>query len=109
MRRPTPKPPFSALPAAQGLYDPSFESDACGVAFVADLGGVPSHRIVSLALTCARILGTAVFQLQCLWIGLFLPRIDGILFSTSPPLMGVIASMLGASCEEYRLRIGRWT
>ena len=54
MRRPTPKPPFSALPAAQGLYDPSFESDACGVAFVADLGGVPSHRIVSLALTALR-------------------------------------------------------
>ncbi len=51
MRRPTPKPPFSALPAAQGLYDPSFESDACGVAFVADLHGRAEPRIVERALT----------------------------------------------------------
>jgi glutamate synthase (NADPH/NADH) large chain len=43
--------PFSALPAAQGLYDPRFEHDACGVAFVADLHGRASHRIVEQALT----------------------------------------------------------
>jgi glutamate synthase (NADPH/NADH) large chain len=43
--------PFSAVPAAQGLYDPQFESDACGVAFVADLHGRRSHSIVSRALT----------------------------------------------------------
>ena len=42
--------PFSAVPAAQGLYDPAFEHDACGVAFVADLHGRASHRIVSQAL-----------------------------------------------------------
>src|ERR1700744_1752137 len=42
---------FSAMPPAQGLYDPAFESDSCGVAFVADLQGRPSHRIVSQALT----------------------------------------------------------
>jgi len=36
---------------AEGLYDPSFEHDACGVAFVAQLGGVPSHAIVSQGLT----------------------------------------------------------
>ncbi len=34
------------LPARQGLYDPAFEHDACGVAFVADLHGRKSHRIV---------------------------------------------------------------
>ena len=28
---------------AEGLYDPAFEHDACGVAFVATLTGVPSH------------------------------------------------------------------
>jgi glutamate synthase (NADPH/NADH) large chain len=33
-------------PGAQGLYDPSFEHDACGVAFVVDLKGRPSHTIV---------------------------------------------------------------
>jgi glutamate synthase (NADPH/NADH) large chain len=43
--------PFSAVPAAQGLYDPAFESDSCGVAFVADLRGRASHTIVAQALT----------------------------------------------------------
>ena len=33
-----------------GLYDPSFEHDACGVAFVARLDGVPSHETVERAL-----------------------------------------------------------
>jgi glutamate synthase (NADPH/NADH) large chain len=42
---------FSAVPATQGLYDPAFESDSCGVAFVADLHGRTSHTIVSQALT----------------------------------------------------------
>jgi glutamate synthase (NADPH/NADH) large chain len=43
--------PFSAVPAAQGLYDPAFERDACGVAFLADLAGRRSHALVRRALT----------------------------------------------------------
>ncbi|MFN2518618.1 MAG: glutamate synthase large subunit [Jatrophihabitantaceae bacterium] len=43
--------PFSAVPSAQGLYDPAFESDSCGVAFVADLQGRASHAIIAHALT----------------------------------------------------------
>src|SRR5664280_674873 len=43
--------PISAVPSAQGLYDPRFETDSCGVAFVADLHGRASHAIVSQALT----------------------------------------------------------
>ena len=39
---------------AQGLYDPRFEHDACGVAFVATLTGVPSRTIVDQALTALR-------------------------------------------------------
>ena len=35
----------------QGLYDPRFEHDACGIAFVAQLGRGPSHEVVDLALT----------------------------------------------------------
>ena len=35
----------------QGLYDPRFEHDACGIAFVAQLGQGPSHEVVDLALT----------------------------------------------------------
>ena len=37
-------------PKAQGLYDPRFEKDACGVGFIAQLKGVKSHRIVEDAL-----------------------------------------------------------
>jgi glutamate synthase (NADPH/NADH) large chain len=33
-----------------GLYDPSFEHDACGVGFVADLPGRKSHDVVAKAL-----------------------------------------------------------
>jgi glutamate synthase (NADPH/NADH) large chain len=42
--------PFSAVPSAQGLYDPAFESDSCGVAFLADVSGRPSHHLVRQAL-----------------------------------------------------------
>src|SRR5882672_10973650 len=34
------------LPPKQGLYDPSLERDACGIGFIADLTGVPSHDII---------------------------------------------------------------
>ncbi|GAA4697558.1 glutamate synthase large subunit [Nocardioides nanhaiensis] len=43
-----------AFPPAQGLYDPAFEHDACGVAFVATLTGEASHDIVAKALTALR-------------------------------------------------------
>ena len=46
--------PFSALPTAEGLYDPAFERDACGVAFLADLAGRRGHGLVSQALTALR-------------------------------------------------------
>jgi glutamate synthase (NADPH) large chain len=42
---------FSAIPAAQGLYDPRFEHDSCGVAFVVDAQGRRSHQIVAQGLT----------------------------------------------------------
>src|SRR3954453_17285035 len=38
------------LPPAQGLYDPAYEHDACGVAFVVDMHGRRSHRMVQLGL-----------------------------------------------------------
>ena len=41
-------------PTAQGLYDPAYEHDACGVAFVATLSGVATHDIVDQALTALR-------------------------------------------------------
>jgi glutamate synthase (NADPH) large chain len=41
---------YSAIPTAQGLYDPTTERDACGVAMVADIQGRRSHGIVTDAL-----------------------------------------------------------
>ena len=34
----------------EGLYDPRFEHDSCGVGFICHLKGEPSHQIVSDAL-----------------------------------------------------------
>ena len=36
-----------ALPKKQGLYDPEYEKDACGVGFAAHIKGKPSHKIIS--------------------------------------------------------------
>jgi len=41
-------------PAKQGLYDPWFEHDACGVGFVVDMKGRKSHRIVEQGLEILR-------------------------------------------------------
>jgi glutamate synthase domain-containing protein 2/glutamate synthase domain-containing protein 1/glutamate synthase domain-containing protein 3 len=35
------------LPPAQGLYDPRNERDACGIGFIANINGQPSHDIIS--------------------------------------------------------------
>jgi glutamate synthase (NADPH/NADH) large chain len=41
----TPKaPPRISLPPKQGLYDPAYEHDSCGVGFVAHIKGVRSHQ-----------------------------------------------------------------
>src|SRR5579885_2054024 len=36
----------ATAPKKQGLYDPQFEHDACGVGFVVDMKGRKSHRIL---------------------------------------------------------------
>jgi glutamate synthase (NADPH/NADH) large chain len=41
--------PASAI--ASGLFDPSLEKDSCGVGFIADIKGQPSHQIVKDGLT----------------------------------------------------------
>jgi glutamate synthase (NADPH) large chain len=44
----------STFPAAQGLYNPSHEHDACGVAMIATLNKIATHEIVAQALTALR-------------------------------------------------------
>ena len=41
---------MAGAPAANGLYDPRFEHDACGVSFVVDMHGRRTHNLVQLAL-----------------------------------------------------------
>ncbi len=41
-------------PARQGLYDPAFEHDACGIGFVVQVNGTPSHAIVRQGLEILR-------------------------------------------------------
>src|SRR3954453_12080934 len=45
------RPTQAMQPPKQGLYDPAYEHDACGVAFVARLDATPSHETVRRALT----------------------------------------------------------
>ena len=47
-------PRLSGPPPKQGLYDPAFEHDACGVGFLVNVHGKKSHGIVSDALTILR-------------------------------------------------------
>src|SRR6516164_5471633 len=46
--------PKALQPGAQGLYDPAYEHDACGVGFIVDLKNRKSHDIVrkSLQILC---------------------------------------------------------
>lgn len=41
---------FNGLPSKQGLYDPAYERDACGIGFIANIKGEKSNGIVSQAL-----------------------------------------------------------
>ena len=42
------------LPKAQGMYDPAFEHDACGMGFVADIKGRKSRSIIDKGLSILR-------------------------------------------------------
>ncbi|RNA35404.1 glutamate synthase [NADPH] isoform X2 [Brachionus plicatilis] len=36
----------SGLPEPTGLYDPSYEKDACGVGFIVNIEGIASHQVI---------------------------------------------------------------
>ena len=46
MSEQTPLRPKFGLPRKHGLYDPAMEKDSCGVGFVANIKGEPSHQIM---------------------------------------------------------------
>ena len=41
---------ISGYPSKQGLYDPRNEHDACGMGFIVNIKGIPSHALVHQAL-----------------------------------------------------------
>ncbi|MRG85103.1 glutamate synthase large subunit [Salinibacillus xinjiangensis] len=41
----------TGLPVKQGLYDPKFESDACGIGVIASIDGEQSHQMIQDAIT----------------------------------------------------------
>jgi glutamate synthase (NADPH/NADH) large chain len=41
---------YPGIPEKQGLYDPQFEHDSCGVGFIVDIHGKKSHTIVRKAI-----------------------------------------------------------
>ena len=43
--------PQDHTPPTEGLYDPAYEHDSCGVGFVVDIKGRKSHKIVTNAMT----------------------------------------------------------
>jgi len=45
---------FKHFPQKQGLYDPAFEHDSCGVGFVCDVKGRPSNEIIRQGLEVLR-------------------------------------------------------
>lgn len=40
----------AGFPKAQGLYDPSYEKDSCGVGFIVQMKSQPSHKLVQQAI-----------------------------------------------------------
>jgi putative colanic acid biosynthesis glycosyltransferase WcaI len=52
-----------------------------------------------------RLIGTVIFMAQAFFIALLTPDVDGILFSTSPPLIGFVTSLAAAF---RRVRVAYW-
>ncbi len=55
-----------------------------------------------------RILGTLSFMIQAFFAVLFTPRLTGVFFSTSPPLIG-LPMCIAAWARARLLLIGQWT
>ena len=38
---------YIGLPEKQGLYDPKYEHDACGIGFICKIDGEASHKLIT--------------------------------------------------------------
>ena len=41
---------LTGFPNRHGMYNPSYEKDACGFGFIANLDNIPKHEIIHQAL-----------------------------------------------------------
>ncbi|GBG81168.1 hypothetical protein CBR_g31844 [Chara braunii] len=110
----------SALPRKpMGLYDPAFESDACGVGFIAELSAEPSRKLVAEALDmlmrmshrgavgCEENTGDGAGILVALPHGFFQAVLREELGVELPPAGGYAVGMLFLPVNEQRRRLGK--
>jgi glutamate synthase (ferredoxin) len=88
---------MTTRPQRQGLYDPRYEHDACGVGFVVNIKGEQSHQIVEQALTvlenldhrgacgCEENTGDGAGILMQIPHAFFQPACEGLGFSLPKP------------------------
>ncbi len=81
--------------SGRGYEDPSSVYPSRETLFGADVRRFPLASFGKKSLPL-RVAGTAVFHLQAFFAALFTPRVAGIFFSTSPPLIGVPLSVAAA-------------
>ncbi|GBG74300.1 hypothetical protein CBR_g18711 [Chara braunii] len=110
----------SAVPRKpMGLYDPAFDSDACGVGFIAELSTVPSRKLVVDALDmlirmshrgacgCEENTGDGAGILVALPHGFFQKALREELDAELPPPGEYAVGMLFLPVNEERRKIGK--
>ncbi|MGD0542402.1 MAG: glycosyltransferase family 4 protein [Tepidisphaeraceae bacterium] len=81
--------------SARGYEDPTVEYPRRETIGCADVRRFPFASFGKKSMPL-RVLGTAVFMIQAFIAALLAPRLAGIFFSTSPPLIGLPLSMIAA-------------
>jgi len=80
--------------SARGYDDPSIRYARRENMSGADVRRLPFSSFGKKSIL-TRALGTFTFMFQVMCVGLFTPNVAGIFFSTSPPLIGIIACGIG--------------
>jgi hypothetical protein len=88
--------PISALPQADGLYDPRYEHDACGVAMVARLDNRPDHGVIERALTALENLEHVAPHVD---FAPGLSHVDRILLADAQTSGGLLIALPEERCE----------
>lgn len=79
--------------ANRGYDDPKVKYPAREVLNGVDVRRLPLSSFGKKSIL-TRVIGTMSFMVQALLRGLFMPNLAGILFSTSPPLIGIVATTI---------------